>query len=191
VRFVFGLVFAITIALVSGFGSAWYALENGELFVTLSLGPWKAWPAAGTAEADPYTHAYLARSGQLQLGRAEGIRFASSTDSAGLPLKRECRYRIEGETPVASLWTLYAEDEKGALIGHGERRDVIDGVNLPRGNDGRMLVRTGPAPAGPVWLATPGRGPVQFVLTLYDTSLFAGLSAESTPLPEIREEGCA
>src|SRR3990170_4069258 len=100
----------IAVALGIGFGLSWYALSDGRLFGALQVGPWAAWPEAGAPAPDPYTKAHLSRTGALQLGQSEGLQFIASTDSDGRPLLRNCRYRIDGATPVATFWTLVALD---------------------------------------------------------------------------------
>ncbi|MEX0628606.1 MAG: DUF1214 domain-containing protein [Cucumibacter sp.] len=189
-RFVSGLILGIFVALLVGFGASFYALEDGRLFGALRIGPWAAWPGAGTDNVDPYTRAFLARSGQLQLGRSEGMRFIASTDSGGTPLRRQCRYQIDGTTPVATMWTLYARAPDSAVIGVPDRRPFIDSVTIPRHPDGRLTIRAGPGAVPGSWLATPGDGEYMLVLSIYDTSVFAGLGATLDALPVIYPEGC-
>jgi hypothetical protein len=190
VRFVLGLIITVSVALLTGFGASYLALEDGRLFGALRIGPWAAWPGAGGGSVDPYTMAFLARTGRLQLGRSEGLRFTARTDSGGTPLRRECRYTIEGTTPVAAMWTLYARAPDASVIGEPSRRPAIDSVNLARQTDGGIAVHVGPRVRPGTWLATPGTGPYALVLNLYDTSVFAGLGATLDALPVIEPEGC-
>lgn len=189
-RLVLGLLVALTVALATGFGASWFALEDGRLFGALRLGPWAAWPGAGVTDADPYTRAWLARTGQLQLGRSEGLRFIARTDSGGTGLRRECQYVIEGTTPVAALWTLYARAPDGAVIGDPEREPAITSTDLPRRTDGTAVIRIGPQARPGNWLATPGTGEYALVLNIYDTSVFAGLGATLNAMPVIVPERC-
>ena len=53
----------VAIALGLGFGLSWYALTDGRYFGAAQIGPWAAWPRAGLPSPDPYTRAYLARTG--------------------------------------------------------------------------------------------------------------------------------
>ena len=109
-RFLLNLLAMLAVALVVGFGLTWYALTDGRLFGAYQIGPWTAWPEAGSPAPDPYTRAFLARSGALQLGQSEGLQFVATTDSDGQPLDRNCRYRIDGTTPAATFWTLVPVD---------------------------------------------------------------------------------
>ena len=49
-------------------------------------GAWTAWPHAGSPDADPYSIAMLARTGEVPLGAGEGIAFTAEIDSDGAPL---------------------------------------------------------------------------------------------------------
>src|ERR1700733_2158639 len=106
----------LAIALVTGFGLSWYALSDGRFFGAYQSGPWTTWLRAGTPAPDPYTRAYLTRNGALQLGLSEGVQFVAPTDSDGQPLSRACRYRIDGNTPTATFWTLVPTAPDGTLI---------------------------------------------------------------------------
>ena len=121
-RLILGLVLALTIAVVSGVGSAWYAIEQGQLFGAVAVGNWTAWPGTGSPEPDPYSLAMLARTGELPLGAGEGLAFSATLDRDGEPLSGDCVYVVSGETPAARLWTLTAYDGTGRLMANAARR---------------------------------------------------------------------
>ena len=66
--------FLIATALAVAFGlgilSSIYALRATVGFGAIALGPWTAFPAAQTVDADPYAKAHRARDGRLLLGGA-------------------------------------------------------------------------------------------------------------------------
>ena len=62
---------ALAIAIGLGGGSVWYALDAQSGGGAIRIGPWTAFPDIGTAEADPYSQARVARQGALALGRAD------------------------------------------------------------------------------------------------------------------------
>ena len=62
-------------------------------FGAVTIGPWRVFAKAGSLEADPYTRAALARSGEIPLALGEGLKLVARVDSAGRPLDRRCRYR--------------------------------------------------------------------------------------------------
>ena len=45
-------------------------------------GPWTSWPTAGSADADPYARAIIARQAATPLGNGEGLSFFAATDDA-------------------------------------------------------------------------------------------------------------
>lgn len=182
---------ALVTAIVTGFGLSYVALDRGGPVGTMKLGPWIAWTEVGSPEPDPYTRAYIARSGALHLARAEGLRFVARTDSDGETLDLECTYRIDGATPVAAFWTLTATDVTGALVTPPGMDMALHSSRLSRSDDGSATVRVGPQLSAGNWLEVAGTGPYELVLTIYDSSVFSGIGAFQNTLPSITKERCA
>lgn len=178
------------VALGIGLGLSAYALDQGAFAGVVRIGPWIAWPDSGNADPNPYSRAYLARAGALELGRGEGLQFTATTDSAGKPLERTCRYRISGDTPVASFWTLVATDARWVNIASPNGRPALRSSLLARTNQGAILAYVSTALSPENWLEITGTGPFQLVLTLYDTSLVSGISGGADLLPAITREAC-
>lgn len=189
-RLLIHLLMAIAIALGLGFGLSYYALTDGRLLGARMVGPWAVWPAVGVTDPDPYTRAYLARRGQLQLGRSEGLRFVAETDSAGKALNAACSYRVDGKTPQASLWTLVALDRKGRNIARPGTPLFMDDTHLQRGPDGTFSIDVGPDLSGGDWLETEAKGSLRLVLTLYDTPVPSGRGEDGLAMPTITKAGC-
>ena len=91
----------IAVAIVVGFGLSYYALGDGRLFGALRVGPWLAWPAIGATAPDPYTRAYLARSGVLPLGQGEGVTFTAGSDSEAWSIRSRPAIRSERSVMVS------------------------------------------------------------------------------------------
>lgn len=190
-RFVGHLVALIVVALAVGFGLSWYALTDGRFFGAYRVGPWSAWPQVGQPSPDPYTRAYLARSGALQLGLSEGLQFVAATDSDGLRLDRACRYRVDGTTPVAQFWTLAATTPEGVNIARPDGPAAFRSSRIARAGDGSAVLYFSRTLAPRNWLEITGDGPFVLVLTLYDTSVFSGVTEGIETLPSIIREACA
>jgi hypothetical protein len=190
-RFLLHLLGMIAVALAVGFGLSYYSLTDGRLFGALKVGPWAAWPAVGSPSPDPYTRAYLARTGALQLGLSEGIAFTALTDSDEQPLDRACRYRIEGTTPVASFWTLQALAADGSSIARPDGLQVLQSRQIARANDGSLVLYVSRSLAPDNWLEIAGDGAFKLVLTLYDPSNLSGAGVAVQTLPAIVKEACA
>ncbi len=180
----------VAVALSLGFGLSWYALSDGRFFGATQIGPWVAWARAGLPSPDPYTRAYLARTGALQLGTAEGLQFVALTDSDGQALDRKCRYRIDGTTPVSSFWTMVPTARDGSLITSAGGPTHFESDRLSRAKDGAIQAYVSRTVSPLNWLEITGDGDFQLVLTLYDTTALSGTTG-STTLPSIIREGCA
>lgn len=186
----FRLLVGLAVALAVGFGASWYALTDGRLFAGVRVGPWVAWPDVGQTQPDPYTRAFLAREGIMQLGSAEGIQFTAQTDDAGIPLESACTYRIAGLVPGASFWTLEATDLQGANIAASPALMVLHSERIARRDEGAIEASVGPALAPGNWLETAGTGPFRLRLTLYDAAIFSGGSTQVEHMPAITRTAC-
>lgn len=189
-RFVIYLLFSALIALGLGFGLSYYALTDGRLVGARSIGPWLAWPETGGPHPDPYTRAYLARRGTLQLGSSEGLQFIAETDSDGQLLDRACTYFLDGKTPTATMWTLVAVDEHGRNVAASDALIYLDSNHLSRAADGSALISVGPALAPNDWLEIAGTGPFRILINLYDTTLNSGLDWSTAEMPSITRGTC-
>jgi hypothetical protein len=189
-RFLGQLLTAIFVALAVGFGFSWYTLNDGSLFGTIAVGPWSAWQEAGTATPDPYTRAHVARAGALQMGASEGLQFAATTDSDGLRLDRDCRYRIDGTTPVATFWTLVPVAPDGTIITLPGTPSAFHSKRVARATDGSLQLYVSKALSPRNWLEIQGEGPFTLLLTLYDASSFAGVGSAAAEMPTIIREAC-
>lgn len=189
-RFILHLLAMIAVALAVGFGLSYYALTDGRLFGAFEVGPWAAWPEVGAPDPDPYTRAFLARTGSPQLGASEGLQFIATHDSDGQLLERNCRYRIDGKTPVASFWTLAPVTPEGVNVTRPGGPLAFESNRISRAEDGSAVLYVSPTLAPLNWLETTGDGPLELVLTLYDTSIFTGAGGAVT-LPSITRESCA
>jgi hypothetical protein len=187
------VVLTLVIAIGGGAGSVLYALNHSASFGSVTVGPWVAFPDIGTPDADPYMKARYARDGSLALGRTEGVEFRADVDSQGAPLSIRCRYAVEGDTPQARFWTLVATgQDKAVLQGIGLRQAATSSLAILReGDTTRFVVEVGSEPAAGNWLPVSGAGPMQLVLTLYDTAIanrYDTLSYDN--LPAIRRIAC-
>ena len=190
-RFLIQLLCMVAVALVVGFGLSYYALTDGRLFGALKVGPWAAWPAVGSPSPDPYTRAYLARTGALQLGQGEGLQFVATNDSDGHPLDRSAATASTAPRPVATFWTLRAgrrrrqQHRPPGWAGRASRsRDIA------RANDGSLVLYVSKTLAPHNWLEITGNGPFRLVLTLYDPSNLSGERRSGAVLPAILREAC-
>lgn len=185
------IVLALAVAVGGGAASVGMVLNSQEGIGAVSVGPWTAFPDIGTPEADPYSKARVARDGVLALGRAEGLSFVADRDSAGVTLKSECSYRIEGSLPVARFWTLYATDRAHLALKSGIRRDAtLHSLEVLRQPDNSISVSVGTRPEPGNWLAVGGVGAMNLVLTFYDTPIASSTGLSGIEMPRIVRVQC-
>lgn len=189
-RFVIYLLMMIAVALGVGFGLSYYALTDGRLFGVAQVGPWRAWTDVGSNAPNPYTRSHLARTAAFQLGQSEGLQFVATTDSDGQPLTRDCTYRIDGRTPLATFWTLVAVDETGINVAAEGTPTSLRSSSIVRANDTAIRIYVGTRLMPWNWLELAGEGPYQLVLSLYDTAVFSGFSNDES-MPAIIRGDCA
>lgn len=188
--FVFRLLLGVAVAVSVGFGASYYALTDGRLFSAVRAGPWAAWPDIGQPLPDPYSRAFLARTGALQLGYAEGIQFVAHTDDEGEELRTVCNYTIEGFVPSASFWTLEATDLDGANIAASADLMALHSERIARRGDGAIAIGVGPGLTQGNWLPIAGSGAFEIRLTLYDALVFSGRDTVIDQMPSIRRMAC-
>jgi hypothetical protein len=181
---------AIVIATTIGFGTAWYAVEHGTLFDAAAIGNWTAFPLSGSPDADPYTIARLARTGEIPLGAGEGIAFTAETDSAGVSLSGNCDYTVAGQTPAARLWTLTAYANDGHLMANPAGRFGLDSRELVRRADGSFEIAVSSTVQPGNWLPTAPLAHFKLILRLYDTPLTIGGRAADLVMPSISRRRC-
>ena len=189
-RLLIDIVIALVIAVTIGVSTAWYAIEHGFIFGAVTAGAWTAWPTAGSADADPYSLATLARTGEVPLGSGEGIAFTAEDDSAGKPLSGKCTYQVVGQTPAAQLWTLTAYDSEGRLMINAARRTGFHSREILRRPDGSFVITVSSEVAPGNWLPIGRVDHFRLVLRLYDTPLTTGSRISDLTMPNIDKAGC-
>ena len=191
-RFLFGSIFAFALATLVGLGATYFALSRGAAFGALRIGAWTAWPKTGTAEADPYARATIARSGQLPIGLGDGVSFSAQTDDAGKILDGRCDVVLKGTTPTARFWTLTLYNNDGQLVPNSVNRFGFTSQEILRFADGTFEITVAPRANEGNWLPTGGIERYHLVLRLYDTAVGVSTRAgKEVPMPVVRTRNCA
>ncbi|PTW57674.1 hypothetical protein C8N35_110153 [Breoghania corrubedonensis] len=189
--FLINLLLAVIVALVFGIGTAYLAVDRGRLFGEVRLGQWTAYPTAGTPDADPYSAATTARTGQIPLGKGEGLAFFADRDRSGNRLVPSCDYRLVGQTPPGRLWTLTSTDAHGHLMKTQAGRVALDSRDIVRKPDGDFEITVAAQARPGNWLPVGTSGPLTLVLRLYDTPLTTGSGLAEIAMPEIFRGQCS
>lgn len=186
------IFYALLLALVLGFGSAWWTLSGEIPIGGIRIGPWITWPRIGSRDADPYARAVVARTADIPLGLGEGLAFVALTDQDGRPLDSACTYRVGGTTPTARSWTLTLYGPQGRPVATDLGRSGFTASEVVRGDDGHFTVALSRTAVPGNWLQLPAGGSFTMMLRLYDTPVAAGsASLDAAALPAIVRGECA
>ncbi len=176
---------------VLGLAFTYYMLRSGINFDEVRAGPWVRSPKTGSMEIDPYSHARLARTGQLPLGTAEGLNFFAWRDSTGEPLRAACNYVVKGPIPPTRFWTLSLYSTNGALLDNPAKRFAYTSSEVLRDAAGNVEIAVSRDARPGNWLPIGDVPSFALVLRLYDTLFDFGMSkVEAAALPQIAKVGC-
>jgi len=188
------IALVLILASLLGISSAYLVIEREQPLDAVTIGPWHAYPKAGTAEADPYSVAIYTRGAVIPLASGEGLALVARVDSAGHQLDPTCVYRIAGQTPSARLWTLTAVDGHGDLVETLPGRVHLASQNLLRAPDGTFEITAARAPHSGNWLPLAAKASasdgLRFVLRLYDAPVTTGAALDGVSMPVIERTGC-
>jgi len=191
VRFLFGSIFAFALATLVGLGATYFALSRGAAFGALRIGAWTAWPKTGTADADPYARATIARSGVLPTGLGDGVTFIATGDDDGKPFDGRCDVVLSGITPTARYWTLSLYSPIGELVANSVNRFGFTSQEIVRSADGTFEIAVAPRASAGNWLPTGGVERYQLLLRLYDSAVGVSTRAgKEVPMPTIKTGSC-
>lgn len=185
------LLSVVLTAIVAGTATAIYATQTMKPTGMMRIGPWEAVRAVGDASADPYAHAFIAASGQLPPGSAEGMRFVALQTPDGQALRPDCTITVSGQVEVARLWTLALSQPNGQPLRlAGNSTSTTSGVALHSQDivydrDGGFELTIGPRPQTTNTLLVRINDPVALVLHVYDGAITSQPESGSAALPAI------
>ena len=190
-RLLIGTLFALAVAAAVGLGTTYLALTRGAAFGALTIGSWTAWPKTGTADADPYARATIARTGQLPVALGDGVSFTAQTDDSGKLLDGRCDIVLSGVTPASRFWTLTLYNAEGGLVENSVDRYGFSSQEIVRRADGSFEIVVAPRAQPGNWLPTGGIERYALVLRFYDTAVGVSTKAgRELPMPAIASRSC-
>ena len=186
------LAYVLTLAAITGLGSAWAMLGEIMPFGQVLAGSWQATPRAFAPDPDPYARAILTQRTHLPLGIGEGLAFSANVDEQGRPLTTGCDYKITGTVPPSRGWTLtLARLNHPIEAGPGDRISFTD-AEVTRKENGQINIALSQQVQPGDWLPLPDIGAFRVILRLYDTPV-SGTASElkSQDLPLILPVACS
>jgi hypothetical protein len=183
------VVHAVSLALLLGLGSAYWAVSGDYPFGKLRAGAWQAAPRVGSREADPYARAVLARNAEIPLAIGEGLTLTATEDDAGRPLDAGCAYRIGRVAPQARYWTLTLYDAAGRPV--STERSGFTSAEVLRDAEGGFSIAISREPMPGNWLRAPEEGRLGLAFRLYDTPVATGAATlDARTLPAVERLDC-
>ena len=180
------------IALTLGLGSAWRAVNHGFFAAANRYGPWVFWFREGTADADPYTLAHIARQGVLPVTATSEMVFTATRDSAGSHLSGDCTYEIRGYSIPSLWWNIAAFKSDGEVMANKTGRAGFSSANILAAPGGSFTVRLSPNVQAGNWIpATRGNRVILRLTVLRPLNPDAVLKSGSDILPEITLLECS
>ncbi|GJM01774.1 MAG: membrane protein [Rhodomicrobium sp.] len=182
----------ILLAMVVGLGLTSISLSTGSGLAAKRLGGWKSWKSAGHQNADPYTRAYVAKTGQLPLPPQIAQTYFALYDNAHRRLHTSCSYLVESPAVEAKWWTLAVYDLNGKIFKNDVGRYSFNaGSAMTRFNGGfRVFLSQSPQPDN--WLPIGEYGQFVLVYRLYRKELTDQQVSDEVdvPLPLIKRVSC-
>jgi hypothetical protein len=163
-------------------------------FANVNVDGWVSDWSIGSAQADPYVRARVARHGLLALTKDEAVYFTKAVDGEGNRLSENCVYEVSGGAQDAYWWSITLYDGRSLLPMNTDLALSIDATSATdRYGDAPWSVtvsRKRPEGDG-LWLSSKAAGNFDLMLRLYRASdaLLADPAAHVNP-PTISKISC-
>ncbi len=185
-------IVATLLGVALGLAATSAAVEHGYRFGAVASGPWLSWPKSAYRDADPYTRALLARTGEIPLSLAEGLAFFASHDETGAALDPRCDYIVGGAIPPARYWTLTAMSPKGGLIPNSSNRYGLTSAEIVRSSAGAFEITVSSHARPGNWLPVAPGADFVLALRLYETPASSAATAiTASQMPSLRKGACS
>ncbi len=185
------IVLVGVVGLVLGLIASAYQLPRPSPFDRVRLGAWSIEAHAGSVEADPYTRARMAASGEVPLANGEGLLLVAREDDDGRPLDARCAYRIGPRAPAARMWTLSVVDLQGFPVANPAERYGFRSSEILRAGSGDFVITASAGAQPGNWQPIGARDSFALALRLYDSPLGAAAGAiEPATAPHVTRIGC-
>jgi hypothetical protein len=153
---------------------------------------WRSDWTIGSASANPWTRARVARHGLLALNKNEAVYFTRGVDDAGERLTEACTYKVSGGGMPAEWWSLTLYNASSFLPDNTDNAlsyDLTDAASAGDPADWSFIVSPQETDGG--WVSSRRAGHFDLTLRLYKprADLIADPEAALAP-PGIEKLGC-
>lgn len=187
-----GFLLALLIAVSTGLGATFLAVERGHGFDRIKIGSWSAWPRAGSPDADPYARAVISRTGEIPLSLGEGLVLQAERDEKGEVMNGSCTYSVSGDLPPSRFWTLTAYNRDGNFRENSARRYSFTSSEIIRNAAGKFEIILASEVKPGNWLPVSAAEPFSLMLRLYDTPLSSSATQiDPQFIPRIQKKSCS
>lgn len=194
-KFVSGLV-GLLLGALCGLGAALAAAgiigPGIQLGGAIDVSGWTSDWTIGSAAANPWTRARVARHGLLALTKDEAVYFTRNTDEAGDRLTEDCRYKVSGGLLPAQWWSVTLYDSTSYLPRNTDNAlsyDLTDAATAGSANDWSFTVSPVSADGG--WVSSRAAGKFDMSLRLYKPSAELIANPEAALVaPRVEKLGC-
>lgn len=182
----------IVVAIFLGLGFTALSLSTSSGFAAKREGGWKSWRLAGHQQADPYTRAFVAKTGQLPFPPQIAQTYFALYDNAHRRLHTSCTYLIESGAVEAKWWTLAAYDYNGLVVANPQKRYSFNAESAMTKFEGGFQIYISRHPQPENWLPMGSQGPFILVYRLYRQHLTDDKIGEDKKvvLPLIKRVSC-
>ncbi len=182
----------VIVSIILGLAITSISLSTGSGLAASRTGGWKSWRSAGHVLADPYTRAYIAKTGQLPLPPQIAQTYFALYDNAHRRLHTSCTYAVESPAVEAKWWTLAVYDYNGKIFKNDYKRYSFNAESAMIKFEGGFDIYISQTPQPENWLPIGTKGPFILVYRLYRKNLTdeqVGQNKE-VPLPLIKKVSC-
>jgi hypothetical protein len=187
-----GLVLGAACGLAAALAAAGIVGPGVRLGGGIDVDGWTSDWTIGSAAANPWTRARIARHGLLALTREEAVYFTRNTDDAGDRFSEACTYQVSGGKMPGQWWSVTVYDASSFLPGNTDNALSFDLTDAAAAGDaGTWTFTVSAAPAEGDWVSSNAAGAFDMTLRIYKPTpdLIAAPTAALTP-PRVDKIAC-
>jgi hypothetical protein len=187
-----GLILGALVGLGSALAAAGITGSSGNLSGNINVKDWVSDWTIGSASANPWTRARVARHGLLALTKAEAVYFTRNSDDDGDRLTDACTYKVVGGALPAQWWSVTLYNGESYLPDNTDNAlsyELTDAVAA--GDPTAWSFTVSPTPAQGGWVSSRAAGSFDLTLRLYkpDAALIENPTGALGP-PGIEKISC-